>query len=394
VVGEDKVVSPLAGSDEHLPSRAPLRVEGDRGAILERPAGAARGSWFYFRTDVDGATGLYRRGYGGTSSRQSHRGPSDVHQRVLAVTDLARNEVLVTRETLGTPPNYFLLRGARTTQLTDYKSSYTALAGTRRRKLTYTRKDGVRLSAMLYLPPGYRDGERLPTVFWIYPSEYTDEKSVPVVETQRYWNIVGASRFALLLGGYALVDHPGMPIIGPPGKQSDAYLTQLIDSAEAAVNHVVDIGVAAPDRMAVAGRSYGAFSAANLLVHTDLFRTAVAMSGAYNRTLTPFGFQSEQRSFWEATEQYTRISPFFYAHHFKRPILLIHGQNDDNPGTLPMQSERFFQALAGNGAPVRYVSMPFEGHHYRAKESIDHIAQEMLNWLDRHLVASQARTQG
>lgn len=385
VVSGNRQIALFDGAAPGLSTQRPLRVDGDRGPILERAVNDESGAWFFSRGDADSSSGLYTHGYGTAPSGHTQQGPRNVHQRVRAVTDLEANEILVTRETLATPPNYFLLRGSRAMKLTDLKSSYTELAGTRRRKLTYTRSDGVRLDAMLYLPPGYEAGERLPTVFWIYPNEYSDERSVPVAETQRFWNIHGASPFALLLSGYALVDHPSMPIIGVPGRQNDSYLPQLIASAEAAVDHVVSTGVAHPDRLAVAGRSYGAFSAANLLVHTDLFRTAIAMSGAYNRTLTPFGFQSEQRSFWQATELYARISPFFHAHQFKRPILLVHGAVDTNPGTLPMQSERFFQALAGNGAPVRYVSLPFEGHQYRARESVDHVVQEMLNWLERHL---------
>lgn len=185
------------------------------------------------------------------------------------------------------------------------------------------------------------------------------------------------------LAGYALLLNPGMPIIGDARSANDRYISQLTASAEAAVQTLIEEGVSDPERIAVAGRSYGAFSTANLLIHTHLFRTGIALSGAYNRTLTPFGFQHERRSFWKATDVYARMSPFYYADRINSPILLIHGQDDENGGTYPIQSERFFHALVGNGATVRYVVLPHEGHVYHARESVLHIAAEMLQWLER-----------
>jgi len=177
-----------------------------------------------------------------------------------------------------------------------------------------------------------------------------------------------------------------MPIIGKDGAEpNDTYIEQLSASAKAAVDAVVALGVADRDRIAVGGHSYGAFMTANLLAHTDLFKTGIARSGAYNRTLTPFGFQAEQRSYWEATETYTEMSPFTYANKVNEPILLIHGGADDNSGTFPVQSERFYAALKGNGATVRYVVLPLEAHGYRARESVGHTQWEMVTWLDRYL---------
>jgi dipeptidyl aminopeptidase/acylaminoacyl peptidase len=177
-----------------------------------------------------------------------------------------------------------------------------------------------------------------------------------------------------------------MPIVGANGAEpNDTYVEQLRASAEAAVRAVVERGVADPDRIAVGGHSYGAFMTANLLAHTDLFRAGIARSGAYNRTLTPFGFQSEQRTYWEATETYTAVSPFTYADRVNEPILLIHGEADDNSGTFPVQSERFYAALKGHGATVRYVVLPLEAHGYRARESVGHTLWEMVRWLDLHV---------
>jgi len=199
----------------------------------------------------------------------------------------------------------------------------------------------------------------------------------------RFHQIKEASPIAAVLDGYALLLNPTVPIIGEGETANDAYVPQLLSSMEAAIDYLVENGISDRKRMAVAGRSYGAFSTANLLVHSDLFRTGIAISGAYNRTLTPFGFQHEKRSFWEATDFYTRMSPFYRADEINEPLLLMHGGADDNPGTPTLQARRFFHALVGNGAKVRYVELPYERHHYRARENVLHTSAEMLDWLDR-----------
>ncbi|HYE43827.1 MAG TPA: prolyl oligopeptidase family serine peptidase, partial [Caulobacteraceae bacterium] len=248
----------------------------------------------------------------------------------------------------------------------------------------------------LYLPAGYdarRDGP-LPLVMWAYPDEFTDAKVAGQVvdRSNRFTRPAGFSHLFLLTQGYAVLDNPSMPIVGENGKEpNDTYIEQLSASARAAVDAVVEMGVADRDRIAVGGHSYGAFMTANLLAHTDLFRTGIARSGAYNRTLTPFGFQAEQRTYWEATDTYTRMSPFTYANKVNEPILLIHGENDDNSGTFPMQSERFYAALKGSGATVRYVVLPYEAHGYRARESVGHTLWEMTTWLDQHLKGAEGK---
>ena len=223
---------------------------------------------------------------------------------------------------------------------------------------------------------------------WAYPAEFTDAAVAgQVVDTDnRFVRPGGSSHLFLLTQGYAVLDNPTMPIIGRDGAEpNDTYIEQLKASAEAAVKAVVDLGVADPDKIAVGGHSYGAFMTANLLAHTDLFRTGIARSGAYNRTLTPFGFQAEQRTYWEALDTYTEMSPFTFANKVNEPILLIHGQADDNSGTYPVQSERFYAALKGNGATVRYVVLPMEAHGYRARESVGHTLWETIRWLDQYV---------
>jgi len=206
------------------------------------------------------------------------------------------------------------------------------------------------------------------------------EELVPFIDWQFFfaaWELKG--RFPKIF------DDPKMPIIGPGDTANDHYVDQLTMDAEAAVNKVVDMGIADRDRIAVGGHSYGAFMTANLLAHSDIFRAGIARSGAYNRSLTPFGFQSERRTFWEVPDLYGKMSPFFYAHQIKDPIYLTHGEMDDNSGTFPIQSERFYMALKGHGATVRYVTLPFESHGYAARESIDHTLYEMVRWFEQHV---------
>jgi dipeptidyl aminopeptidase/acylaminoacyl peptidase len=274
--------------------------------------------------------------------------------------------------------------------VTRFPDPAPALANARQRTVTYQRADGLPLSGTLYTPAGYdprRDGP-LPTLLWAYPSEFTDARVAgqTVDQGNRFTRPRGISHLFLLTQGYAILDNPAMPIVGEgDAEANDTYVQQLTANAQAAIDAVVNLGVADRTRMAVGGHSYGAFMTANLLAHTDLFRAGIARSGAYNRTLTPFGFQAEQRTYWQATPTYTEMSPFTYAHRIKEPILLIHGMADDNSGTFPVQSERMYAALKGNGATVRYVQLPAEPHGYRAAESTGETLWQMTDWLDRYV---------
>jgi dipeptidyl aminopeptidase/acylaminoacyl peptidase len=228
----------------------------------------------------------------------------------------------------------------------------------------------------------------LPVLLWAYPREYLDAEHAAQVKAtpERFVRVSAQGPLPFLLAGYAVLDDPAMPIVAEKGKKpNDRYREQLVANARAAVDELVRRGVADPARIAVGGHSYGAFMTANLLAHTDLFAAGIARSGAYNRTLTPFGFQSEQRSFWQVPEVYGAMSPFNFAHRIKAPLLLIHGAVDDNSGTFPLQSERFYAALQGQGAVARLALLPHEAHGYRARESLLHVLWEMETWLDRHV---------
>ncbi len=242
---------------------------------------------------------------------------------------------------------------------------------------------------MLYLPPGYdqsRDG-RLPLVVWAYPLDYGDAATAGQVRgsTQRFTRLQPGQPMWFVLRGYAVLNSATMPVIGDPDTMNDTFVEQITASAAAHISALDELGIIDPQRVAVGGHSYGAFMTANLLAHTDLFAAGIARSGAYNRSLTPFGFQAERRSFWEVPEVYDRMSPFRYADQISDPLLLIHGALDSNSGTFPLQSERLFQAVQGTGGTARLVILPHESHGYVARESVLHVLAEEFGWLARWL---------
>ncbi len=290
-------------------------------------------------------------------------------------------------ETTTTPPNYFIRSGSNKQAVTNFPDPTPQIRGIAKQLVTYKRKDGVTLSFTLYLPPAYKAGTPLPTVVWAYPLEFNDADTAGQVSgsPHRFTTITGMSHLFFALQGYAVLDAASMPVVGDVETMNNTYIEQIVSSAEAAIDKAVEMGVTDRNRVGVGGHSYGAFMTANLLAHCDLFKAGIARSGAYNRTLTPFGFQSERRTFWEAEEMYYRVSPFMYADKLKEPILLTHGEADNNTGTHPIQSDRFYQALKGNGATVRYVTLPHESHGYAARESIEHTLWEMMTWFDKYV---------
>ncbi|MEN9575151.1 MAG: hypothetical protein RL514_3006 [Verrucomicrobiota bacterium] len=311
------------------------------------------------------------------------------HESVVALLKPDASQFITRRESPTRPANYFirtLADGARK-PLTDFPDLMPQLRGIRKQLVTYQRADGVPLSFTLYLPADYQPGQRLPTILWAYPREFSDTDTAGQVTTSanRYTTFTGASHLFLVTQGYAVLDNATMPVIGDSKKANDTFLEQVITSAKAAVDKAVEMGIADPHRLGVGGHSYGAFMVANLMAHTDIFRAGVARSGAYNRTLTPFGFQNERRTLWEAPEIYSRMSPFMFAHRINEPLLLIHGEADNNPGTFPMQSERLYQAVKGNGGTARLVLLPHESHGYEARESVEHVLWETLQWFDKHV---------
>jgi dipeptidyl aminopeptidase/acylaminoacyl peptidase len=271
--------------------------------------------------------------------------------------------------------------------ITRFEDPTPRLREIEKRIVRYEREDGIPLSFHLHLPPGYEEGTPLPTVLYAYPLEYSGATTAGQVSgsAQRFMRLYGPSHFYFLLRGYAVLDRTAMPMLGDPETTYNTFVPQLVADAEAAVAKAVEMGVADPERIGVIGHSHGGLMVANLLAHTDLFRAGIARSGSYNKTNQPFGFQSERRSLFEARDVYIQLSPTFFADQVNEPVLIIHGDDDSNPGTLTFQSEVFFEAVRGSGGTARLVLLPFEDHGYRARESVEHVLWEQLRWFDKYV---------
>jgi dipeptidyl aminopeptidase/acylaminoacyl peptidase len=324
------------------------------------------------------------------------------------VAILPDDQVLVRHESETVPPNYFSAKlpqhagspaaGSPDTmkRLTNFPSPYAGIRMPSKQLLKYQRADGLALTATLWLPAGYDKSQGpLPTLMEAYPAEFKTRSAAGQVSGSpfRFPRVTWGSPVYFAQTGYAVLENASIPIVGEGNAQpNDTYVEQLVAGAKAAIDAGAALGVVDAKRVAVMGHSYGAFMTANLLAHSDLFRAGIARSGAYNRTLTPFGFQAEERTYWQAPDVYTKMSPFSYADKIKTPILLIHGEADDNQGTFPIQSERFYVALKGHGATVRLVFLPLEAHGYEAHESLSHMLWEMSRWLDTYVKPQQPVT--
>jgi dipeptidyl aminopeptidase/acylaminoacyl peptidase len=320
------------------------------------------------------------------------RSEAPYYETISDVIDINKGILLTNRQSVTDVPNYFIrnLKSGKLNRVTNFENPYPQLSDVKKELVKYKRKDGIDLSFILYLPAGYdkqKDGP-LPSLLWAYPREFNDAGAAGQVSGSPYMftRISPASALVYVTQGYAVLMDAAFPIVGVKGSEpNDTFIEQLVADAEAAINKAVEMGVTDPKRVAVSGHSYGAFMTANLMANTRLFAAGIAESGAYNRTLTPFGFQNERRTYWDAPHIYNSMSPFMNADKIKDPIMLIHGMADNNSGTFPIQSERFYAALKGFGATVRLVLLPNESHGYAARETILHKHWEVLNWMDKYV---------
>jgi dipeptidyl aminopeptidase/acylaminoacyl peptidase len=388
---EPRVIFDRSADEAYLDPGAPMMTvhpDGTRTVLQD-------GSRIYLRGDGASPDGdrpfLDQLDLTDLRTQRLFRSPADAHEQVLGFVAEDRDSVLIWHESRTQPPNLAVARldGSSFSLLTSWPDPHPQLTGMDKRLLSHDRGDGVQLTGMLHLPPGYqpeRDG-RLPVVIWAYPLDFGDAATAGQVRgtTERFTRLSASDPIWFVLRGYAVLQGATMPVIGDPETMNDTYVEQITASAAAHIAALVDMGIADSSRVAVGGHSYGAFMTANLLAHTDLFAAGIARSGAYNRTLTPFGFQTERRSFWEATQVYDRVSPFRYADQIAAPLLLIHGAKDANSGTFPIQSERLFQAIQGTGGTARLVILPHENHGYVARESVLHMLAEQFGWLERWL---------
>lgn len=325
------------------------------------------------------------------TERLYHSNLTDKVENIVSALDAKAGEFVVQIESKNEYPNYYLRNIKKRIglqPLTQFENPFKSLQNVHKEVITYKRDDGLPLSGTLYLPTDYKEGEKYPMLMWAYPREYKDKNSAAqsTSSSNQFTYPSSGSPLFWAARGYVVLADAAFPIIGEGDEQpNDTFVKQLVGNAKAAIDAVDAMGYIDRDRVAVGGHSYGAFMTANLLSHSDLFAAGIARSGAYNRTLTPFGFQSEERNYWEAPEVYNTMSPFMNAHTMKTPLLLIHGEADNNAGTYPMQSERYFNALKGLGAPVRLVMLPNESHGYTAKESVMHMLWEQDQWLETYV---------
>lgn len=318
---------------------------------------------------------------------------TDKVENINSAIDIERGMFLVRIESPNEYPNYYIrtLNDQETLrQLTQFENPFTSIQSVHKEVLKYKREDGLELSGTLYLPVGYdtTKKEKMPMILWAYPAEYKDKNSASqsTVNPNEFTYPHYGSMIYWVTRGYVVLDNASFPIVGEGTTEpNDTFIRQLVANAKAAIDAVDSLGYIDRNRVAVGGHSYGAFMTANLLSHSHLFAAGIARSGAYNRTLTPFGFQSEERTYWDAPSIYNEMSPFMHADKMKTPLLLIHGEADNNSGTYTMQSERYFHALKGLGATARLVILPKESHGYRAKESILHLLWEQDQWLEQYV---------
>ena len=333
------------------------------------------------------------------------RSDKTCYERFLSFNGADARTFLTWHQSPADPPNAFLRTlgksldapageeafSSTSVAITHIPDPTPAVRAIKKQLVKYKRADGLDLSFTLYTPPGYKEGTRVPTILYAYPLDYADpSKAGQVTGSQETFTRLYEYRL-LLLGGYAIIDNASFPIVGDPKKAYDTYLEQLVADAKAAVDKAVEMGVADPDRIGVTGHSHGALMTVNLVAHSNLFRAGAATSGSYNKTLTPFGFQNEQRSVWQAPDVYLKVSPFFSADKMKTPLLIVHGGEDANPGTTPLQSQKLYEAIRGNGGTARLVILPHEPHWYSAMESNEQLIYEMLRWFDKYVKNASPR---
>lgn len=398
--GESKVWYDLDEDDRYRDPGYPVYRPLDNGHWVLRQ----KGDMVYFRGSGASPEGdrpfLDRRELGGSATERLFRCDPDRYEYFNAFAD-DENHFVFRSESSTEVPNYYLATIGETIEadegeatrsinrkpITQFTDPSPQLREIEKRLIQYEREDGVPLSFQLLLPPGYEEGSELPTVLYAYPLEYSGAATAGQVSgsTRRFMRIWGPSHLYFLLQGYAVLDRTTMPMLGDPETTYDTFVPQLVADAEAAVAKAVELGVADPDRIGIMGHSHGGLMVANLLAHTDLFSAGIARSGSYNKTTQPFGFQSERRSLFEARDVYIQVSPTFFADQVNEPVLIVHGAKDSNPGTLTFQSEVFFEAVRGSGGTARMVLLPHEDHGYRAKESVEHVIWEQLEWFDKYV---------
>jgi dipeptidyl aminopeptidase/acylaminoacyl peptidase len=355
-------------------------VDGGRAMLLTGQGASAKGDLPF----------LNKYNFDSKETKTIWRCEEPYYETVLKVLDANKDKFVTSKQSLAEPANLYIRQNGTASKITDFKDPQPAMRKVKKEKIFYKRNDGVDLTATVYYPENFTPGvdKPLPIFMWAYPREFKSNADAAQVRGSQYnFTTVGwGSPVFLAANGYCVMDNTEFPIVGEGDKEpNDNFIEQLVANAQAALNKIHELKIGDTARAAVGGHSYGAFMTANLLAHSRLFKAGIARSGAYNRTLTPFGFQNEQRTYWQAPDVYNKMSPFSHANKIKDALLLIHGEADNNPGTFPIQSERLYNAIKGHGGTVRYVQLPYESHSYAAKENLLHMLWEMNSWLDKYL---------
>jgi dipeptidyl aminopeptidase/acylaminoacyl peptidase len=352
---------------------------------------AQEGDWLFFQTEGASPEGSFPRlDKINIKTREKvtvFKSKPNSFESFVAFAGKGYSKIITNHQTKTEPPNFFeqMIDGSGRKALTEFKDPAPEMTNISKRLVKYNRKDGIPLSGTLYLPASYQPDQRLPLFMWAYPLEYSDASTAGQVRgsDNRFTFYRGDSPLFFVTQGYAVLMDATVPVVGDPETMNNTFVEQITAGGRAAIDYLDSLGIIDRKRVGVGGHSYGAFMTANLLAHSDDYAYGIARSGAYNRTLTPFGFQSERRSYWEAKDIYQNLSPFTYADKIKKPLLMIHGEADNNPGTFTIQSERLYQAIKGNGGTARLVLLPYESHGYRAQESVEHVLYEMFDWARR-----------
>jgi len=352
---------------------------------------AQEGDWAYFETEGATSEGSFPRldkiNLKTREKQTVFRSAANTFEAFEAFGGKDFSTIITRHQSKTNPPNFFYtnLKTNARKALTHFTDPAPQMTGVEKRLVKYTRKDGTPLSGTLYLPASYQKGQKLPLFMWAYPLEYSDAATAGQVRgsDNMFTFYRGDSPLFFVTQGYAVLMDATVPVVGDPETMNNTFVEQITTSGRAAIDYLDSLGIIDRKQVGVGGHSYGAFMTANLLAHSDDYAYGIARSGAYNRSLTPFGFQSERRSYWEAKSTYDNLSPFTYADKIKKPLLLIHGEADNNPGTHTIQSERMYQAIKGNGGTAKLVLLPYESHGYRAKESVLHVLAEMFEWADK-----------
>ena len=314
-------------------------------------------------------------------------GRTDMYETVTAALDDDFSKFVVARESPTQVSDAYLRDGAsgNYTKLTnnkDYTPEFTAAI---RKRIPVMRADGYRFIVNLTLPQDYKPGTRLPAMFWFYPYEFTDQagydRTLRTNNINQFPNAGPRTIEYLVTQGYAVANFDP-PIFGANGRMNDNYVSDLVGNLTAVIDELDKQGFIDRSRLGLGGHSYGAFSTVNAMVNTPYFKAGIAGDGMYNRSLTPNGFQSERRDFWEAQKTYLDMSPFFKADKLTGALLMYHSIEDQNVGTAPISSERMMHALQGLGKVASLYMYPYEDHGPAAKETLLDQWARWTAWLD------------